>query len=101
MKKDINDRKLELSSKFIEMGEALKKEGTKEGGYSISQSGNVMILLSGLVLDDEDFYEFSYLCSLFTSKKTLDNIEKNNIPKNESYSDFLKRIKRLRDNSEE
>jgi hypothetical protein len=101
MKKDTNDRKLELSSKFVEMGEALNKEGSKEGDYSISQSGNVMLLLSGLILDDKDFSEFSYLCSLFTSKKTLEGIERDNLSKDESYSDFLKRIKRLRDDLEE
>ena len=49
MKKDkIFERRLELSSKFLEMGQALIKEGKDKKDYSITQSGSFIILMAGL-----------------------------------------------------
>lgn len=97
---NINNRKLDLSVKFLEMGYALRNEGETTNDYSIIQSGNLMVLLSTLILNDIDLYEFSYISSMFASKKILDesNIDSNNLKNaDESYLDFIKKIKKLRD----
>jgi hypothetical protein len=106
MKKDkIFERRLELSSKFLEMGQALIKEGKDKKDYSITQSGSFIILIAGLILEENDIYEFSNLCSMFSAKKLLDGMEESNSDitnflKNkadsESYDDFIRRINKLR-----
>lgn len=68
-------RRLELSSKILEMGNSLIKEGQLYEDYTITQSGTMMILLSGLLLSDEDTFLFSEICSMFSAKKILDEID--------------------------
>src|ERR1035441_9168057 len=103
------DRKLDLSSKFLQMGNALMKEGEETKDFSIIQSGTLLILVGSLLLDNNDMLEFMNLCSMFTSKKILDDIEsdtnsdisnylKNHKPK-ESYDDFIKRLNKIRGNN--
>lgn len=86
------DRRLELSGKFIEMGQALIAEGNEKKDFAIIQSGTFLILASTIILSDEDSYMFGELCSMFNSKKIIDN-EKNN---SNSYDEFLKRINDIR-----
>jgi len=105
MKKDkLFERRLELSSKFLEMGQALMKEGTEKKDYCISQSGSFMILLAGVILDEQDVADFGNLCSMFSAKKLLEGMERSdsdmtNFLKakadDESYDDFIKRINRF------
>lgn len=109
MKKDkIFERRLELSSKFLEMGQALMKEGKEKEDYSISQSGSFMILIAGIILEENDVFEFANLCSMFSAKKLLDGMEQSNSDmtnflKNkadsESYDDFIKRINKFKDDN--
>lgn len=102
-------RKLELSSKFLEMGQSLLKEGQDSKDYVISQSGNFMILIAGLMLDEEDIYLFAQLCAMFSAKKILDNLEQNksglteylkNKANSESYEDIIKRINKFREDND-
>ena len=103
-------RHLELSSKFLEMGQALMLEGQETNDYAISQSGSFMILLGGLILNEDDTYEFGQLCSMFSAKRILDGLEENNSDitsflrkdiENESYDDYIKKIKKIRDEDNE
>ena len=106
MKKDkLFERRLELSSKFLEMGQALMKEGTEKKDYCISQSGSFMILMAGLILEENDVVEFSNLCSMFSAKKILIGLEESNSDltnflkskaDSESYDDFIRRINKFR-----
>jgi len=106
MKKDkLFERRLELSSKFLEMGQALMKEGTEKKDYCISQSGSFMILMAGLILEENDVVEFSNLCSMFSAKKILIGLEESNSgltnflkskADSESYDDFIRRINKFR-----
>jgi len=68
------DRRMELSSKFLEMGCSLIKEGDELNDYSITQSGNVMILLAGIILEEKDSFEFANLCSMFSAKKLMESM---------------------------
>ena len=96
---------MELSSKFIEMGRALIKEGEDTNDYSISQIGSIMILISGLLFEEEDVYKFAELCSMYSAKKILESMENTNhdfIKKikekseSESYDDFIEKINKMR-----
>jgi hypothetical protein len=69
------DRHLELSAKFMEMGQALTKEGIEKNDHSIIQSGNIFILLGGMIVNELDMFEFIDYCSKFSSKKLLDGLE--------------------------
>ncbi len=70
-----HDRRLELSAKFMEMGQALTKEGLNLNDHAIIQSGNVFIMLGGMIVNDVDMFEFIDYCSKFSSKKLLDGLE--------------------------
>ena len=105
LKKGDTNRHLELSAKFIEMGQALMKEGKDKKDYTISQSGTFMILIGGLLFDENDVQQFGQLCSMFSAKKILDNMEatKSDMTEflklksdGESYDDYIKRINKLR-----
>jgi hypothetical protein len=69
------ERRLELSGKLLQMGNSLIKEGQSVQDYSVTQSGTIMLLISSLLLSDEDMFLFSEFCSMFSAKKILDAAE--------------------------
>ena len=100
-------RRLELSAKFLEMGQALMREGSESNYYCISQSGNFMILIGGLVMAEEDVYEFGQLCSMFSAKKLLDELQlgigdlNESLKNKDSYDEIIKRINKFREDNGE
>lgn len=105
LKKGNTDRHLELSSKFIEMGQALMKEGKESKDYPVSQTGTFLILIGGLLLDEDDVTQFGQLCAMFSAKKILDHMDatKHDMTEflkqkaeGESYDEYIKRINKLR-----
>jgi hypothetical protein len=68
-------RRSEISLKILEIGRSLMEEGADLDDYTITQSGTMMILLSSVILSEEDTFLFSEVCSMFSAKKVLDNIE--------------------------
>ena len=109
-KNDNFKRRLELSAKFLEMGQALLREGSETKDYCVSQSGSFMILIGGLIMDEEDVYEFGQLCAMFSAKKLLDGLEQSksdlteylkNRANGDSYDEIIKRIKKFRDENGE
>ena len=99
------DRHLDLSAKFVEMGQTLLLEGKNSKDLMISQAGGALVLLGGLMYDEKDIQLFSQMCSMFSAKKIVENMERNNDEytnylkdksKSESYDDFIKRINDLR-----
>lgn len=103
----MKDRHLELSSKLLEMGQALIIEGNKGGDLTIAQTGSFLVVLSTLLFDEKDMILFNQICSMFSAKKILENMEAtNNEISNyikqkggeESYEEFIKRINKLRKN---
>ena len=99
------DRHLDLSSKFIEMGQTLMLEGKNSKDLMISQSGSALVLLGSLIFDEKDINLFSEICSMFSAKKIMENMERenndytnylNDKSKSETYDDFIKRINDLR-----
>lgn len=103
------DRRLDLSSKFMQMGQSLILEGKKDNDLALSQVGTVFIFMSGLLLgDDDDIFKFSDLCSMFSAKKVLDSFQNDgNIMKSfmdevsdsTTYEDLIKRLNKIRNNN--
>jgi len=70
-----NIRRLEISTKLMEMGQALVKEGQTNKDYNLVQIGSFITLISGLMLDEKDLYLFGQICSMFSAKKILESME--------------------------
>lgn len=70
------ERRREISSKFVKMGKTLIIEGKNSDDFCILSAGNLLILMSGLVLNAKDMDEFNNLCSMFTAKNILDDMMK-------------------------
>lgn len=68
------DRKIEISSKLIQMGRSLLEEGQRLDDTDLMKVGNNLVLLSGLMLNPKDLDEFNNLCAMFTSKQILDEM---------------------------
>ena len=109
MSKKQDNRHLVVSSKLIEMGNALMKEGYESKDFSITQTGTFLILIGGILFSEEDVKSFGQICSMFSSKKILDNLEEDNSVigeylrnkgMSESYESFVKRINDLKDRIE-
>lgn len=65
-------RRTELSGKIKQMGQALINEGTGGKDYTVAQSGTIMLLISKLIVNDEDMFIFSELCAMFAAKRILE-----------------------------
>ena len=105
MSKKQDNRHLVISSKLIEMGNALMKEGYESKDFCITQTGTFLILIGGVLFSEEDVKLFGQVCAMFTSKKILDNLEEDNSAigdylrnkgMSETYENFIKRIDDLR-----
>lgn len=77
---DNKARKLELSSMFLEMGQALQLEGDEKKDIEIVVLGSILIVLSSLLLSEKDLYKFSELVNMFLAKQTIDNLTRDNHP---------------------
>jgi len=107
MSMNSKERRLELTTKFMKMGQALMEEGDDCNDITISQLGTMLIFLGGLAFDENDVNKFSELVSMFSAKKLFDNLDENDSSfirdmKNKadrgSYDDIIKSIEGLSDN---
>lgn len=97
-------RHLDLSVKFMEMGQALVTEGLNNNDNSIIQSGNVFIMLGGMILEEVDMFEFIDYLGKFSSQKLLNGLQAsgsdvyNYIHKSNDISieDYIKEINKLK-----
>ncbi len=96
---DINKEKRheELSAKIFSMGEALMKEGDNKNDSIISNTGNFMILISGIMYDKKDVEIFGELCAMFSAKKLLETQASLGPLSNMSEDEIFRTINRLRD----
>jgi len=72
----MNKRHQELSEKIFNLGVSLNKESLKNNDENIELVGKAMVLISGIVDNTEDLLEFDFLCSMFASKKLMEEIPK-------------------------
>lgn len=110
--KDYNNRarKLDLSAKFLQMGQALQDEGDENDDNSITMLGTMLIFMGTLALQDRDLFKFSELVSMFSAKKTLDNLTSKQSPimdmlkesaNEKSYDDIIKELKKAQKREED
>jgi hypothetical protein len=104
----MTDRHLELSGKFIEMGQALVAEGRKDKDYVITSAGTFFTLIGGLMYDEKDVSLFAEICSMFSAKKVLENMDNDldmvkdiGLNTKNNYEDLINRINKLREESED
>jgi hypothetical protein len=74
------ERRLQLTSKFVQMGKALVEEGRESNDLIIAQLGSMIIFLGGICFDDEDVTKFGELVSMYSAKKLVESMEENNDP---------------------
>jgi len=74
------ERRLQLTSKFVQMGNALVDEGRLKDDPIIAQLGTMTIFLGGICFDDEDVMKFGDLVSMYSAKKLVESMEENNDP---------------------
>jgi hypothetical protein len=107
--KNIN-RRLDLSAKFIQMGQSLMEEGNKNKDSGMGLIGTTLIFMGGIMLEDEDIFKFSELVSMFSAKKMFDVMGRNGSPifemikdkaDEESYDDLIEKLKKLKDDNKE
>lgn len=92
------ERRLDLSTKFIKMGQSLMEEGNENDDIGVSQIGATMIFMGGLLIgDDEDIFKFSDLCSMFSAKKILESMKTTN--ENLSYDELITKLNNLKNNN--
>ena len=75
-----SERRLELTSKFVQMGKALVDEGRSLEDPIIAQLGSMIIFLGGICFDDEDVMKFGDLVSMYSAKKLIESMEDNEDP---------------------
>ena len=104
----MTDRHLELSGKFIEMGQALVAEGRNDKDYVITSAGTFFTLIGGLMYDEKDVSLFAEICSMFSAKKVLENMDNDldmvkdiGLNTKHNYEDLINRINKLREESED
>ena len=99
------DRRLDLSTKFLKMGQSLITEGREQNDLGIAQIGAIMVFMGGLLIGgDDDIFKFSDLCSMFSSKRILDEMNlSDEIGKMDEsrYDDIIKKINKLKRNDDE
>lgn len=106
MKQNNRDRKYELSTKIMRMGQSLRDEGGQRNDLPLSQVGVMLSFIGGLLIDDKNLFEFSKVVGMFSSKRILDDLMENcpevmEIMKTKtestSYEDIIKRLEDERD----
>ena len=100
------ERRLEISSKLLQMGQSLVNEGQESGDKSVAYCGTSLILLAGTIIDSKDMQLFSELCSMFSAKKVLEGMmgtpdESINRLKNGDLEDLLRKMSERADDDDD
>lgn len=74
-----NERRAELTAKFLAMSEALIKEGFESDDKQIISAGGLLMMIGTLLLNEDEMEEFNKLSSMFTSNKILSMFEEKGI----------------------
>jgi hypothetical protein len=75
MKKKQKKRHLDISSKLLNMANALSKEADESDDVTLAQTSNLLMLVSGVMTEKEDIDKLSDICAMFSAKKILDELE--------------------------
>ena len=75
MKKKQKRRHLDISTKLLNMANALSKEADEADDVILAQVSNLIMLVSGVMTEKEDIDKLSDICAMFSAKKILDELE--------------------------
>jgi transcription termination factor NusB len=75
MKKKQKRRHLDISTKLLNMANALSKEADESDDVILAQVSNLIMLVSGVMTEKEDIDKLSDICAMFSAKKILDELE--------------------------
>jgi hypothetical protein len=99
-------RRMDLSSKFVQMGKSLIEEGRTDDDIIISLLGTMVVFIGGVSLVDEDVSKFADLVSMFSAKKMVEAMEREDDERfvkisekanSQNYDDFVSRLNDLMD----
>jgi hypothetical protein len=62
----------DLSVKFFQMGQALILEGQEKKDFTITNVGNFLVFIAGIMLDEDDIDYMSNMFAMYSAKKLLD-----------------------------
>ena len=62
----------DLSIKFFQMGQSLIMEGQEKKDFTITNVGNFLVFIAGIMLDEDDVDYMSNMFAMFSAKKLLD-----------------------------
>lgn len=62
----------DLSVKFFQMGQSLIMEGQEKKDFTITNVGNFLVFIAGIILDEDDVDYMANMFAMFSAKKLLD-----------------------------
>lgn len=65
-------RHQEVSEKLLKISKSLNIEGIDSDDEILEMTGNLIMLVSGVMTNKEDLHTLSDLCAMFSAKKILD-----------------------------
>lgn len=72
MEESMEERHAEISDKLFDIAASISNEGDEADDYILQSTGNFIMLISGLMHNEQDVEKFSDLCAMFSAKKILD-----------------------------
>lgn len=74
---EVSDEVKDASNNLENLGYALVREGEKNEDASLKDVGNVLSMISGLMLEKDNFEEFKRICEIYSSAKILEALDEN------------------------
>lgn len=84
-------RRTDLAGKFLIMGTALLNEGLENDDKQLINAANLLMMIGGLIINEEEMNSFNNLASMFTSHKLMEMFQEKGI----EISKFLLPIKNM------
>tara|TARA_R110001632_G_scaffold230748_1_gene368519 strand:+ start:969 stop:1220 length:252 start_codon:yes stop_codon:yes gene_type:complete len=75
MNKKQKKRHLDISDKLLNMAKALSEEAAESDDVILARTSNLLMLVSGVMMEKKDIDKLSEICSMFSAKKILDELE--------------------------
>ena len=75
MNKKQKKRHLDISGKLLNMAKALSEEAAESDDVILARTSNLLMLVSGVMMEKKDIDKLSEICSMFSAKKILDELE--------------------------
>jgi hypothetical protein len=69
-----NERTKEVSQQLLKMGHALLEEGSETDNTDLLQAGNIIALVSGVMLTPDKMHEFSNHVAMFSAREILTDL---------------------------